>query len=148
MDEARFDRMTRILAHGHSRRSALRLLAAGAIAALGAGLGVEAAPAQTTCKPPGGKCSRHGQCCSGACNRRGRCRGCPSGEHLCGETCIPDDQCCAGNAAGKLCGQTCISTLECCTNGVPGCPAYQKCSAYRGGVCVSGNYGCRPQNCP
>ena len=147
MDEARFDRMTRILAHGHSRRSALRLLAAGAIAALGAGLGVEAAPAQTTCKPPGGKCSRHGQCCSGACNRRrGRCRGCPSGEHLCGETCIPDDQCCAGNAAGKLCGQTCIPIADCCTNGAPGCPASPPHYCWAG-ECHMVSKGCRPQLC-
>ena len=98
MDPRGFDALTRKLATGASRRTALRAIAGGGLAsalALIGGRGA-AAPLETaghnpgTCRAPGDVCNGDADCCSERCST-GRC--------LCrrrGAYCEVDRACCSG----------------------------------------------------
>jgi hypothetical protein len=110
MDDARFDRMTRLIAGRASRRGVMRAAGAGAVAtlvALGRGV-VETDAAVTTCVANGDRCepaSLRG-CCSGVCAKNGgqhRCKpvrgalGCTVEQNACIEGMISS---CPGNRKG------------------------------------------------
>ena len=102
MDDRRFDLLARGLG-GRSRRDILR----GALAALAAAvwIGVEAPGAAAACTPPGARCRRSSQCCSGHCRRRGRRRrkrcaplpelafGCTTDDASCDDAVVPATPC-------------------------------------------------------
>jgi hypothetical protein len=94
MDATRFDRWARSLAIARSRRGALRLLTASALAGL---IGIEA----TAKKKGNGK-------------GKGKKKGCRGTEKKCGNKCIAKDACCSN----KDCDQC---ALEICQNGICGC---------------------------
>jgi hypothetical protein len=107
MDGTRFDRWTRLLATGASRRGMMRGLGAAAVAVALGGRGAEAA---ATCIKNGKECDpkKRGQCCSGTCRKRKKARG-----HQCAPTpgalgcTVNDDSCalvfrrCPGNPDGS-----------------------------------------------
>lgn len=101
MDEERFDRFTKALATGRSRRSVLRGLGAGIAAGL-AGLGASEVSANHggvhKGGPKPGRCGEAGQpckfgthCCSGTC-LNGYCA-CPEGQELVDGACVATDPC-------------------------------------------------------
>jgi hypothetical protein len=71
MDAGRFDRWTKALVAGCSRRVALRAVTSGAAAAGLTRLGWEEAAA--ACKQPGKPCDKAKDCCHKLC-KRGKCR--------------------------------------------------------------------------
>ena len=98
MDPRGFDALTRKLATGASRRTALRAIAGGGLASALALIGGRGAAAQDigtaadegTCRAPGDNCSGDVDCCSERCSS-GRC--------LCrrrGAFCEVDRACCSG----------------------------------------------------
>ena len=85
------------------------------------------------CRPPGGRCTRHGHCCSGRCNKNKReCKPCPADQEPCGGACVAagacdacplgptlcDDIICGRTRAGKPCGCTTTygETTTCTSN--------------------------------
>src|SRR5262245_2350968 len=90
MDDCRFDGLTRLLANGSSRRTALRAFAVGLAGSAMAALGGEAGAKDKIgrCGEPGTRCKqdREGDngCCSGSC-----CQG-----TCCGENAACTDQGC------------------------------------------------------
>ena len=133
MDGSRFDRLTRQLATGQSRRSVLKgLLGLSGSALVGSTLTDEAdarrssSGGTTTTPEPvsvcaadsfecGGDCCSLDQsccndgCCSGSCTVRGFC--CPTGNTTCGaDCCSPEQQCCGG----ECCNGTCYGEELCC----------------------------------
>jgi hypothetical protein len=134
MDGQRFDALTRVMAAGTTRRSALRAiagLATGIVSRRGA-----RAKAQATCPLPGEACSGSNLCCEGTVCLNGTCcsfdgdscNGVPSnccsgicdvgGSGLCVQACIqeghhcgnPGDFCCEG----LICNETsCVSPDTC-----------------------------------
>ncbi len=111
MDEARFDDLTRSLAGTASRRWIVRRLAGVALGAALAGLGLEEAAAK--CVVLGKGCKSGSQCCSGFCQRHGKCTKdgkltgkckcrCPTGTTACGSRacCGQGQQCQNGACAG------------------------------------------------
>jgi hypothetical protein len=77
MDQERFDRITRTLALGQSRRGLLKGLTGTAIGGLLASVGMAEARAKGPCKAPNTKCGRgkNATCCTGSqvCNADGTC---------------------------------------------------------------------------
>ncbi|MCC6312643.1 MAG: hypothetical protein IT337_01420 [Thermomicrobiales bacterium] len=82
MDQERFENLTRQVGSAQSRRSALRLLAVGAVAAVAPVLGARMVSAEEVtaegsvirgCRLPGQRCSKGKNCCTGKCGN-GRCR--------------------------------------------------------------------------
>jgi hypothetical protein len=142
MDDRRFDELTRTLAGVSSRRSVLKALSGGALAAAGTLIGVNRAGA---CRPVTSICRKNGDCCSNNCGPRditGRQRcACPSGQTLCDGACkgaadfASDVQNCG--SCDNVCGaDPCFSAT--CTDGVCGqtpvvCGANATCS---GGACA------------
>lgn len=82
MDGPRFDKLTKTLAQGVSRRQVLKALT-----------GVLAG--SVICHDGGALCARDAQCCSGSCGADHRCAGDPAcrGE---GHPCEGNQTCCAG----------------------------------------------------
>ena len=148
MDAHRFDRLATRLAATPTRRSALRLLAGGALAALlPARLGARAAAqeAQAVCRFVGEPCTVNGHCChgnrcrGGTCQCRpnltscgGRCRDLRTNERHCGAC---DHRCEAGQTC---CRGRCVA---CCTDA--DCAPPQTC----GGGGTPGVCGCTPRAC-
>ncbi len=109
MDENRFDNLTRTLAAGASRRTILRALAGGVVAAVAA-------------------VARHDDGEAAKCGREGEsCGCCKPGLTCTGGACCPDDRVCGGACcpAGYTCqGGTCVRAGK--GNGSPGgCPTGQ-----------------------
>ncbi|HET7094768.1 MAG TPA: hypothetical protein VFI22_14850 [Thermomicrobiales bacterium] len=82
MDQDRFGILTRLVALAPNRRTALRLLVAGAATAVSPALGDRLADAQTVtpdsaivkgCRLPGQRCSGKKNCCTNHCAHK-RCR--------------------------------------------------------------------------
>jgi hypothetical protein len=122
MDASRFDRMSRVLAGGMSRRRALAA-AFGIGAATVAGL--EPASAATRCRPFRNTCTRDSHCCSGSCPRgkattiaqRNRCA-CEVGSTVCGNRCTDtatDTRNCG--ACGNRCGGSAACVDGVCQTG-------------------------------
>lgn len=92
MDGHRFDRVTRSLATGSSRRRLLKGLVAGAFAAVGVGRAAEADAAR--CKRFGQHCNKSERCCAGKCAPRRFVCECHHYQRACitatgAETCCP-----------------------------------------------------------
>jgi hypothetical protein len=119
MDGRSFDRVARALAAGGTRRGILRGVAAGLVG--GAALHESAGAARRrrpVCVAAGANCTRHGQCCTGVCDRvvlpgsrhpRYRCA-CDAGRTLCSGKCV-DLQTDMANcgACGDVCdGDECV----------------------------------------
>ena len=126
MDAQRFDALARAMASGSTRRQTLRLAGGGLAGALLAAVGLAEAAAQDLCKPPGARCRRGGDCCSGLCRKRkgatrGRCRDCPSGTKPCAGSCIPAGDCCTAADCTALSGQTCQGGVCACPPGTAAC---------------------------
>jgi hypothetical protein len=97
MDQERFDRITRTLATGQSRRGFLKGLTGTAIGGLLATVGIAEASAKGPCKAPNTKCGKgkNAVCCSssqvcnadGTCGARDYCAGvyCPPSSIVCME---------------------------------------------------------------
>jgi len=121
MDQDRFDRWTRALAAGGSRRRVLRAMAGGALGALLDRHGPDqAVAAEAACTRLGRRCEPGDRCCDGGRRKGGECR-------------------CLGRK--MRCGDRCVSDRACCTDGRPGCPDGRRC---RRGRCVAGDAGCTP----
>ena len=155
MDRDRFDDLTRRVAtEGASRRGAIRLLAAGALAAL-LPRGGAADASGRRCVRLGKACDRDDRCCDGDC-RRGECR-CPSGTRPCGGRCCPSDKPCRDGVCGCVpdrkattcrdarCGPTrnnCGEIVECGGCGVGLTCAGGECQPPEQGSCPTGANSC------
>lgn len=110
MDQERFDRITRTLATGQSRRSVLKGLTGTAFGGLLAAVGIAdaAAKPEVPCKAPNHKCGkgRYAACCSSS-------QVCDNGTCVTPNTCVGD---CTGKCGGvsdgctDTCDATCPST--------------------------------------
>jgi hypothetical protein len=119
MDGTRFDRLTRLMAGGTTRRRALGVMLGAAIA--GAAVADSAAnPTRpTVCRKFGVSCSRNAQCCTGLCatdralprRQRHRCS-CPAGLLHCDGACVDAT---ADEANCGACGLACASDELCCS---------------------------------
>lgn len=101
MNHRRFDLLIRSVGHG-SRRRLLRVT----LATLASSLWLGAGPPEVlaVCKPPGSRCKRSSQCCSGECRRKGRknrkkCAPLPANAH----GCTIDDASCPNGNDGTEC---------------------------------------------
>ncbi len=125
MDDRRFDQFALLFAAARSRRAALGLLVGGAIGAVTAALGLEAAVAGHGCRHHFAPCCRHDQCCSGRCKKRagatlGKCV-CPAAAPVeCGI-----DACCTTTETCEAAAGVCIGTTGVCGDGV--CDAGEDC---------------------
>jgi hypothetical protein len=85
--------------------------------------------ADDRCKPTGKKCKKNSQCCSGNCSG-GTCAPCPSGQEVCGGSCV-STSCFQGqifDTSSCACVAQCIppavagncvrSTIECCPGSI------------------------------
>ncbi len=152
MDHEQFDRVTRTLATGATRRSALKVFAAGGIGTALHLLRLRAADAEHYgCIHYREPCSRNGQCCSGICTN-GRCRAhnkgiCTTEQNFCtqgGDTTV------CGSASGGgncLCTRTTGKTPFCAENftGVCGqCTRDKECQETYGpgAACITGGPAC------
>ncbi len=139
MDSSRFDRITRNLASGSSRRSLMKA-ALGSIggAVLASRLGADADAARRTATSPAPtpvRCPGQQIPCSSSC-----C--CPSGSDACGAACCPtgqsvccDGACCNGQCIDEeiycpsnsiACNEICLEPGQCCADA--DCPRGQMCS--------------------
>ncbi len=101
MDHRRFDLLTRSIGNG-SRRALLRATLATLASAFW--IGPRAPEVAAACKPPGSRCKRSSQCCSGECRRKGRrrrkkCAPLPANAH----GCTIDDASCPNGQDGTPC---------------------------------------------
>jgi hypothetical protein len=154
MDGSRFDEIARGMAKGSTRRSMLKALGGGALAALGLARTGGGADADTTCKPAApkaqSKCTKDGQCCTGLVCQTGNCQsgcringtfyasGAPHPANPC-QACQPSVSTTqwSNTSDGTTCG-----TDEVCTGGTCGCAAgFINC----GQGCVPGE--CCPITC-
>ena len=142
MDGEGFDCITRAMTKSSSRRSAMRLLGGGALAAALAGFGAREAAAG--CKLVGEKCASRDDCCSnsrcknktctcqeGFTNCSGRCRDLNNSRTSCG---ICNRRC----QSNEVCqsGDCCRPSFTLCTDV---CQAGSDCSACCSGFCFSDN---------
>lgn len=98
MDQERFDRLTKSLGSGHSRRSVLR----GIVAGLAAGLGMREVSADHRPNHGGGGGNPQGRCREGFTNCRGTCVKLDSNPEHCGAcftVCSPDEVCLNGSCS-------------------------------------------------
>ncbi len=113
MDQAKFDDLTRNLGGRTSRRSVLRFLAGGTLAAL-AGLlavdGTDAADAQHRCEP---------------------------GKKRCGDRCIPQNKCCPGRTRTCYSGPAGTAGVGVCKAGTQTCRSDGTWGACKGQVTPS-----------
>jgi hypothetical protein len=124
MESIRFDRITRELANGTSRRGLFKILAGSAVAFGVASIGAPSSQAQEACADPGDECTLNEDCCHGFyCNNDGVCAGaaecaetgggCDADEACCGELVCGEDRTCA---APESSGPECAADAECGTD--------------------------------
>ncbi len=129
MDGQRFDRLTRALATGTSRRTILKgLLGAGGAAVSGSVVAdqadarvIGARPTVPPAQQPSG-CQLPNQLCGGECCGPGLCKSnhcCSSPTHTwCGDRCWPESQCTSSGIpcsdGQKVCGSTCCPANASC----------------------------------
>jgi hypothetical protein len=179
MDHDSFDRLTVAIDRWRdraTRRSTLRLLVGGSVAA--AGLTAADADARRRerdiCRGIGASCKRDRDCCTDTC-LADRCR-IPGSQECGNRTCLPGFKCCRGNGSERKCtprgfptccgsfsfadgfrccrssdsGQSgaCPSNSTCCSNrvGAGCCPQGMKCCD--GGCCPDGMICCHHGCCP
>src|SRR5918998_5025572 len=143
--ESSFDELARGLASGSiSRGRALRLMGAALVGGTLTSFGIGGvAVADDRCKPTGKKCKKNKQCCSGNCSG-GTCAACPSGQVLCGGSCVSNS--CLTNSGQVFNTTTCqcecpsgtltLSNGTCVTSCFVGdCPGCEGCA-----VGISANY--------
>jgi hypothetical protein len=127
MDGIRFDRWTRLVGAGVSRRHALRGLTTAMLA--GATVGSASPAAARACQGPERSCNRNGDCCQGLTCTNGSC----AYERNCGgrrnDFCDRDSDCC--------------NNWFCCESECQRCRGYA-CS--RNGDCCPG-FRCRNGKC-
>ncbi len=99
MDGSRFDDVARAFSPPSSRRSFLKTLSGGALAALLARAGLEDAAA--ACVHLGRRCGNGKKCCAGTKCKGRRCT-CPTGQKACRGACVAKDSCCAGDRLETL----------------------------------------------
>jgi hypothetical protein len=141
MDGSRFDQLARGMAAGSSRRTLLKALGGGVVAALGLVRAGGRVDADNTCKPaapkPQSKCTKDGQCCAGLVCQTGNCKpGCRiNGTFYASGAPNPTNQCQACQPSvsttrfsNKSNGTTC--------NDSNACTQTDTCQA---GVCIGGN---------
>jgi Stigma-specific protein, Stig1 len=170
MHDDRFDNLTRRLANSMSRRGALRIVGAGAAAAVAAALFGRATGFAQTCTN-NGDCPHPGShCCNGTCvdtktdpNNCGRCgntcgtnetctegkcttSSCPSGQTLCNAVCVSTAT--DVNNCGA-CGHACSATngTPTCTNGVCGQTCNAGFATCGSGAACTTNINTDPNNC-
>ncbi len=147
MEGQSFDRLTRGLGEGKSRRTVLQGLAASVLAGGLGWLGLEDAAAKT-CKNHGRRCKKNKDCCSHKCKvkngqKRGKCRG--NGDPVClrnGAVC-PDgssESCCSGFCTqegpfGEVEPTCCVPNDETCKRNSDCCATASDPSACQGGRC-------------
>lgn len=138
MEDARFDRIARLLGRGVDRRAGFGAALAGLAAALGRGTGAAAGPAEEQCLRNGQRCGKksgnNGGPCKNCCSRywttgtkRSRCTCKPDGM-----TCNNSSQCCNGTCTAGLCAPAC-ATGGSCTTDADCCPD-ESCAE---GTCVA-----------
>ena len=124
MDQASFDRLTRLLGSSRSRRAGLAsLIGALTAAAPAAGTGRKRPSPEGACGPArkDNICRKDKDCCTGICDiglgnknkdRKGRCR-CRSN----GQSCSEDRNCCGTKmiCIGGVCGDPCVALGAVCT---------------------------------
>ena len=132
MDDKRFDAVTKALAGGASRRTALRALFGGSLATLLVGHRI--APAAADCRANTQKCDLPTECCSGRC-RSGRCR---QGRLRAGSACTHDQQCRSG-ICGRINAQSSICRSAGCVRAARRCTLSTDCCR---GVCDAGTLEC------
>lgn len=101
MDDLRFDRLTKTLGVGGTRRAATRLIAGGAIGALLVRTGLVPAPAAERdghCRGGGKSCKNNDQCCTDHC-QQGVCTCKKQGK------CDTDKVCCSGKCHRGECSE-------------------------------------------
>ena len=151
MDDARFDRLTRGIAAGPSRRGLIKIAFGAAAAALGLSAAADAA---ATKRGPGSICRKDGECVDGAICKavsgRSVCT-CASGFKACGSACIPTAACCAAKDCkddGNPCTTSVCNPDGTCShinvrNGAA-CDSGDSCltGACQSGVCEKTPVGC------
>jgi hypothetical protein len=114
MDHREFDRLTRIVGAGQSRRGMLKSLAGGTLGAVAVALGVDLAAAAARCRGQDSICTKKADCCSSAClpkDRTGRrycaecgsASNCPKGDQCHAAICDASNSCGLIAATGTLC---------------------------------------------
>ncbi len=150
MDVDRFDHLARALHRLRSRRAALRLLSAGALGALAAGLGLgEARANHFACRHVGARCKRPGQCCSSRClgpTGGKTCRGHDAGICTTQNVCTTGSTVCGTHRGGSLCA--CFQT----TGKAPFCGRFGACRVCTDDRQCEAEYGagaaCVVHDCP
>jgi len=136
MDVTTFDRLTKTLALGGSRRAALgALLASG----LGTVLGQLSAAGQATCKAPGQVCRKRSDCCATRCRKeqgkpQGCCQACEGGRLYCNGACCAAGEDCIGGSC-TCAGASCPG--GCCASGVCVSPSTDAQCGTGGEACVA-----------
>jgi hypothetical protein len=146
MDTSSFDRITRLLGAGATRRAGLGLAAAALLGSTAAAAPKPAGPCKGT-KRPDNICSKNGDCCTGICNTKagkknrdgkGRCR-CINR----GGACTASKNCCSRRGQQMTCNSgicgnpepdpICVPLLGPCDAGADTCCA-GTCAPYLNGV--------------
>jgi hypothetical protein len=158
MDGDSFDAWIKTLTAGHARRAVVRVVAAGALAAGLARLGLREAAA--SCRGTDDPCARDDQCCSNrcvhgncrcskteaGCNRKADCCQGESGLEKCAHVsgCGPRTVCC--RKMRKPCSRycDCCGILHCLDNG---CDPGARCCHFAGSPCTDNCQCCTTLTC-
>jgi CXCXC repeat len=136
MSDDRFDELSRALARTSTRRQAVKVVGATALAGALSLVGARESRAQGRCKKNGSPCRSDYECCSFYCPPgTGKCA-CPPGAQICPKRPgRPTERC-------VFCGQNQVlnpDTCECeCVEGATACGEYECCTAEQ--ECCSSTY--------
>lgn len=107
MDARRFEELMRAVGTVGTRRAVLGVLS-GSTLGMSLGLGLLLTPAEVdagipivNCKIPGQQCDKDQKCCTGRCNKRGRCRCQPKGRECWSP--LEGAMCCSSRCAQGKC---------------------------------------------
>ena len=154
MDQERFDRLTRTLASGQTRRGVLKGLGGGLMAGMFAALGRSDALADV-CKADGKACKKDDQCCSGECIGGSGTGSTGKSSGVCGCTATPNGGFCDAHSdccSGICQGGTCVATVAGTCTGSGGECGNGLCDCFKADrVAICGRYLCDDddtQSCP